>query len=183
MSLRKIVDLSYGNVTLSCPVENGHKMISIKRICELIDVKYENQDSWLKNHQYFAQLYLLEGVVAADGKQRKMNCMSIIDVMTWLAHIKDDKRKPGSLEKQWQLMAWLREQFIEGYKSVEKVAQERAYELEVLQKKEELEDRLLTIDREKKELKKELGEVNENLEKLRYDDVTGQLKLDVEQTL
>jgi len=77
------LQLHYEKHTISCPLEDGVRMIPVKTICKIIDVQFKNQDSWLKKHPFFSQLYLLAGVVGADNKRRKMNCLPLLAVNTW----------------------------------------------------------------------------------------------------
>lgn len=174
---RKIVQLNFKGNELSCPVQEGHKMVPVKTICEMIEVDYKTQDSWLKKHNFFGQLYRLAYTVGADGKQRSMNCLSIFDLNSWLASISVNNRNEESIEKQYQLMTWIREQFLDDYKSKSQIIDDRNYELELLNKKEALEDELLTIKQREKEVKKELSTVETTLEEVRYNQATGQIAM------
>jgi hypothetical protein len=174
---QSIIKLTFNGTELSCPIDEGHKMVPIKPICEMIDVDYSTQNSWLKNHDFFGQLYRLAYTVGADNKERKMNCLSIFDLNSWLASISLNNRKDGSIEKQYALMAWVREQFLDDYKSKMQIVEDRNYELELLHKKDELEEELHDIKRREKELKKELTNVEDTLEKVRYDHATGQITM------
>lgn len=113
------IELEFQGIKLSCPHENGHRMVPVRTVCEIIDVDFKNQDVWLKEHPFFAQLYKPSTTTGADGKQYSMNCLSIFDVDGWLHSIGPKGRKPGSIERQYAFMGWLREQKLARYKTIE----------------------------------------------------------------
>jgi len=171
------VVLSFQDVEISCPIENGHRMIPIKTICSIIDVDFKSEDTWLKEHSFFSQLYRLSPTVGADGKQREMNCLSIFDVDGWLHSITLKGRKPGSVDKQYAFLTWLREKKLELYKSIELFIEENRYELELIEKKGRLVDALEECQDKTKELRNELKKVNGSIEDVRRLRYTGQTAL------
>lgn len=92
---------NFQGTELSCPISDGHRMVPVKTVCSIIDVQFKTQDSWLKEHPFFSQLYRLDGVVAGDKRTRQMNCLSVFDLYAWLSSIRSDKRREGSLDKQY----------------------------------------------------------------------------------
>ncbi|MBE7688464.1 hypothetical protein G1K66_08585 [Tenacibaculum finnmarkense] len=76
-------------VTLS-----NEKYVAIKPICEAIGVDYDNQIDKINNDEILKQLTPLKGVVAADGKTRKMRVISLRYVFGWLFTINPNKVKP-----------------------------------------------------------------------------------------
>lgn len=169
--------LNFQGIELSCPIENGHRMIPVKTVCTAIDVQFANQDSWLKEHHFYAQLYPLVGVVAADKKVRKMNCLSIFDIYSWVSSIKSDKRREGSIEKQYAFMTFIREMMIGEYKSVDTYRAENERELELQNLREEKEDKKLSLKSQLKELDGEIKNIDESIEAIRVNRFTGQTAL------
>ena len=152
-------------------------MVPVKTVCQIIDVKFSTQDSWLKEHPYFSQLYLLEGVVAADGKLRKMNCLPMFDLLSWLASISENNRKDGSADKQYAFMSWLRSQMMEMYKSIAIARAENSYEHDLVSKREEVEQKLLEAKGNVKDLQNTLKKIDDTLDDIRINRFTGQTAL------
>lgn len=171
------IQLEFQDFIISCPLEEGHRMVPVKTICEIIDVDFKTQDSWLKKHQFYAQLYRPAYTVGADSKKRKMNCLSIFDVDGWVNSISDNNRRDGSVDKQYAFLAWLREIKLGLYRSIEQIAAENQYERELLTKKGALLDEIEKQALDLKEKKKELAQVNKTLEEINVDKVTGQISL------
>lgn len=171
------LELDYQGTTLPCPLSEGHHLIPVKTVCDIIDVKFQTQDSWLKDHPYFSQLYLLGGVVAADGKVRQMNCLPMFDLLSWLASISENQRKTGSPEKQYAFMAWLRTKMLDLYKSINVYREENRYEQELVQQKEEIELEISQNKQKEKELKEQLKKIDTAIEDIRINRFTGQTAL------
>lgn len=170
-------EVSFQDIKLTCPVEEGHKMLPIKQVCEILDVDYQTQDSWIKAHPFFSQLYRLAYIVAADNKRREMNCMSFFDTMSWVASITMNNRKEGSIEKQTLFLAWLREQTMLIYKSIDVFIQENKYEAELERMKEEVENQLLLSQNQVRELKNKLKEIDTTIDDIRQHRFSGQTAL------
>lgn len=168
------LELDFQGSTLTCPLENGHRMIPVRTVCDIIDVQFKNQDSWLKKHPIYAQLYLPSTTVAADNKERTMNCLNFFDIFGWLNSIGEKDRKPGSYEKQLVFMAWLRERHMEIYKAVDIFIQENKYELDLIEAKEKALMELEQATDKVKDLKKNLATINESIEDVRSKRFTGQ---------
>jgi len=156
-------ELTFEEVKISCPIENGHRMIPVKTICTILDVDYRTQHNWLKEHPFFSQVYRQEGVVAADNKMREMNCLSIFDVYAWVSSISLNNRKEGSFIKQHRFMAWIRERMLESYKSIDVWIQENKYEQQLLSLKDQTEDQLLAAQQVVRELKGRMAEIQSTL--------------------
>jgi hypothetical protein len=171
------LELAYGDITLTCPIENGHRMVPVRTVCDIIDVDFKNQDSWLKKHPIYAQLYIPSTTVALDNKERTMNCLSFFDLFGWLNSIGEKDRKPGSFDKQMTFMAWLRERHMEIYKAVDVWRQENKYELQLLEDKEAALQELETANDTVKEVKKRLALLNTTIEDIRAKRYTGQTAL------
>ena len=152
-------------------------MIPVRTVCQIIDVDFAKQDRWLKKHPIYAQLYTSRSMVGADNKERAMNCLSFFDTFGWLNSITQKNRKSGSYEKQLAFMAWLRERHMELYKTIEMVEAINEYERELLSKKQE---KLVELEAQQtsiRELKKELKQIDDALEQINADKVTGQISL------
>lgn len=176
MKVTKIspITLTFQEVNLTCPLENGHRMMPVKTICQIIDVDFQTQDNWLKKHEFFGQLYRLAYTTGADGKQYEMRCLSIFDVGYWLGSISFSNRRPGSIEKQNAFLAWLREKTLQLYKSIEAFMQENARELELIQRKSDLIDELSELKNQEKKVKEEIKKVDHSIEDVREKRYIGQ---------
>lgn len=172
------LELAYGEITLTCPIENGHRMVPVRTVCQIIDVDFAYQDSWLKKHQIYGQLYKPSPTVGLDNKGRTMNCLSFFDLFGWLNSLGNDSaRKPGSIEKQMTFMAWLRERHMEIYKAVDVWRQENKYELQLLDDKAKKLAEIETAQETLREAKKSLATINATIEEIREKRFTGQTAL------
>lgn len=169
--------LNFNELIIPCPIEEGHRMIPVKTVCTVIDVNFKDQDSWLKKHPYYSQLYRLNGVVAADNKERPMNCLPIFDVLSWLSSISDNKRREGSLEKQYAFMTWLRAQMMEMYKLIEVFQEENKYELELITAKSDLLEQMEEATQNVNDIKKKIKQIDTSIEEVRAKRFTGQTAL------
>lgn len=142
-------------------------MVPVRTICDIIDVDFTGQDNWLKSHPFYAQLYRLSYTTGADGKQYKMSCLSIFDVDGWVSSITGPNRRPGSLDKQYLFLAWLRERKLEMYKSVELFVQENEEEVGLLTLIEEKRQAVADAERVMREGRKEIKGLEVELKQVR----------------
>ncbi len=170
-------ELVFEETKLTCPIEDGHRMVPVKTVCTILDIDFQTQDSWLKGHPFFSQLYRLAYTVGADNKQREMNCLSIFDLYAWVASVTDNNRKPGSVERQYRLLVWLREKMLGTYKSIDVWIQENKYEQQLLTLKEETEEQLLIAQQTVRDLKSKMKEIETTIEDIRLNRFTGQTAL------
>lgn len=175
-SLEPLV-LSFEDVNLTCPVENGHRMVPVRTVCQIIGVDFTRQDGWLKSHPIYGQLYNPMPTVGADNKARTMNCLSFFDLFGWLNSITQKGRKEGSYEKQLAFMAWLRERHMEIYKAIDVYRQENQYELELMEKKQGLLDEMDEAQENLRALRSDLKKLNQSIEEVRSKRYTGQTAL------
>lgn len=152
-------------------------MVPVKTVCSILDVDFQSQDSWLKEHPFFAQLYRISYTVGADNKTREMNCLSIFDLYAWVSSIGLRNRRPGSEERQYRFMAWLREKMLDTYKSIDVWIQENKYESQLLTLKEQTEEQLLAAQQTVRELKAKVKEIDVTIEDIRLHRFTGQTAL------
>jgi hypothetical protein len=171
------VELTFQDISFSCPIEEGHRMIPVKTVCQIIDVDFKSQDTWLKQHPFFSQLYRPSTTVGADNKTRTMNCLSIFDIDGWLHSIGLKNRKDGSVEKQYQFLAWLRAQKLSLYKSIDLFVKENEYELKLVQSKEDALMELENAQDNIKSIKKRINTINHSIEEVRSKRFTGQTAL------
>lgn len=169
--------LEFQGIQISSPVEEGHLMIPVRTICKIIDVAFQKQDSWLKAHPFYCQLYTPRVTVGADNKARMMNCLSILDIDGWLNSIGNKGRKEGSIEKQYALLAWLREEKLKFYKSIDLFMEENQYELELISKKSRLVDELIDAKSVVSEINKEIKKIDRTIDDVREKRFTGQTAL------
>lgn len=172
-----LIQLDYQGTEIPCPIEEGHRMVPVKTVCQIIDVDFKRQDSWLKKHKFFTQLYNLGYTTGADGKQYEMRCLPMIDLLSWLASISENNRKEGSVDKQYAFMAWLRHEMLSMYKLIEVFHEENKYELELITKKADTVDQIASKNEELKELKSSLKKIDLSLEEVREKRFTGQTAL------
>jgi hypothetical protein len=172
-----LMQLDFEGTIISCPLEEGHRMVPVKTICEIIDVQFKNQDTWLKEHQYYSQLYRLAYTVGGDSKQREMNCLPVFDILSWLSSISENNRKDGSTAKQYAFMAWLRNEMMAMYKLIEVFQEENNYELSLINQKSALVEKQQEAARELSEIKKQLKQVDDSIEQVRSLRYTGQTAL------
>lgn len=170
-------EVSFQDFKLTCPIEEGHRLLPIKQVCEILDVDYQTQDSWIKQHSFFSQLYRLSYIVAADNKRREMNCMSFFDTYAWACSIDARNRREGSIEKQTMFLSWLREQMMSFYKSVDVFIQENKYEAQLEQMKDEVENQLIESQNQVRLLKHKLKEIDTTIDDIRHNRFTGQTAL------
>lgn len=170
-------ELVFDQIKITCPIEDGHRMVPVKTICTILDVDFKTQDSWLKSHPFFSQLYRLAYTVGADNKDREMNCLSIFDLYAWVSSITMNNRREGSIELQYRFMAWIREKMLDTYKSVDVWIQENEYERQLMTLKEQVEDKLLEAQQTVKELKSKVVLIDTQIEDIRTHRFTGQTAL------
>ena len=170
-------EVSFQDFQLTCPIEQGHKMLPIKTVCAILDVDYVTQYNWLKEHPFFGQLYRMSYTTGADGKQYNMSCLSFFDTLAWVASIDHRNRKEGSIEKQTMFLIWLREQTMTIYKSVDVFIQENKYEAELERMKEDVESQIYASQEQVKLLKSKLKEIDNTIEDIRHNRFTGQTAL------
>lgn len=106
-----------------------------------------------------------------------MNCLSFFDTFGWLNSITQKGRKPGSFEKQVAFMAWLREKHMELYKAIEMVEAMNKYERELLAQKQEKLEELDAQQTVLKNLRKEIKQIDDALEQINVDKITGQISM------
>lgn len=170
-------ELSYNDTIIPCPIEEGHRMIPVKTICAVIDVQYDKQDIWLKNHPYFGELYRPSRSSSADNKVREMNCLPVFDVLSWLSSITDRNRKSGSLEKQYAFMVWLRTKTLDMYKLIDVFQEENKYEMQLLEKKQNLLEQMEDMSRSTSDIKKQIKQIDATIEDVRSKRFTAQTAL------
>lgn len=99
----ELIVLNYEGLEIPCPIEQGHRMVPVRHVCDALQVVFHNQDSWLKEHPYFSQLYTITYTVDAQNKQRKMNCLPMIDLLAWVSSITIRNRSEESIARQYAL--------------------------------------------------------------------------------
>lgn len=172
-----VQEMTFENVAIPCPVQEGHKMIPVKIVCQILDVGPEKQDLFLKEHPFFSQLYKTAQAVASDGKQREMRCLSMFDLYAWVASISTHSRSEQSLKRQYHFLAWIREKMLTAYKSTEAYIQEADYERKLVELKDKTEEEIQEHLRIIADLKKKTKEIEKSIEEIRYNRMTGQISI------
>lgn len=85
--------LQFNGKDIYMTLVEGKWWVAIKPICEALKVHYENQRELLKNDKILSQLPRQCGVVAADGKLRKMVCIPEQFVYGWLFSIQSNSKQ------------------------------------------------------------------------------------------
>lgn len=175
----ELMTLDYEGTAIPCPIEHGHRMVPVKAVCEALQVQFKNQDSWLKEHPYYGQLYLLSGVVAADNKVRKMNCLPMIDLLGWVSSIATRNRSEESIARQYAFMAYFRQKLLQEYQQVTVLEQSLDQERELLNANKAEEEIIQGIEAELKARRKSIKEREKRIEQIRVNRVTGQIEMDL----
>ena len=172
-----LLTLEFEGTEINCPIAEGHRMIPVKTVCTIIDVDYQTQDSWLKKHKYFGQLYSQDYTVGTDNRTRLMNCLSAFDLISWLASISENKRRDGSIEKQYAFMAWLRNEMVDMYKLIEVFQKENDYELQLIETKAGKVEKMVELNAQVSELKRDIKQIDNSINEVREKRFTGQTAL------
>ena len=169
-------NLTYNETIIPVPQDYEQIYVPIKPICEIIQTDYKAQDSWLKNDDYFGELYNLRYTVGGDGKRRKMNCLPIIDIGTWVASISNSRKSKKQIAAKTDFLKWYRQQLLKLFKGVASIYQENEREIHLLNKIEEDEALYEQINEQAKEVRnrinhnqKALAEVRECRFKTQYE--------------
>jgi len=76
--------LEFNGKTIYFLAKNGVYWIALKPICEALSISFEKQRERLSKDKFWDQLPTIQGVVAADGKVRKMLCLPEQFIYGWL---------------------------------------------------------------------------------------------------
>ena len=101
--------LEFNGKTIFFVAADGQYWIAIKPICEALNVHYEHQRELLKKDEILSQLPRHQGVVAADGKVRKMVCLPEFYIYGWIFNIQSNS--PELLKYKWECYRVLYEHF------------------------------------------------------------------------
>jgi DNA-directed RNA polymerase len=82
--------LQFNGKNLYVLTKDGTTWIAVKPICEALGVNYNRQFQNLKDDQILGQLFAEQQMVAADGKLRKMVCLTEKYVYGWLFGIRSE---------------------------------------------------------------------------------------------
>ena len=92
--------LEFNGKTIFFVAADGQYWIAIKPICEALGVHYEHQRELLKKDEILSELPRHHGVVAADGKLRKMVCLPEFYIYGWIFNIQSSS--PELLKYKWE---------------------------------------------------------------------------------
>lgn len=169
--------LDYEGTEISCPIGENTVMVPINTICKIIEVKFDRQHEWLKEHRNFSKLYRQFEVVTADGKKREAYCLSMLDALVWLSSINSKNRRVESIEKQDAFFWYFREQYLLNHKNLQGLKKEYERELQLIKQQEETETSILNLNNKLKEKKAELKQIVSSLEEVRINKFTGQISM------
>jgi len=88
--------LEFNGKTLLFLSNEGEYFVALKPVCEAIGVNYKNAHEALLKDPILSQLSSMHGVVAADGRLRKMVCLSEKYIYGWLFSLQS--KAPSFLE-------------------------------------------------------------------------------------
>lgn len=155
--------LEFNGKRLSVLSKDGQWWIAIKPICEALVIKYESQFERISKHPILSELFLKQGIVAADNKLREMVCLPEKFIYGWLFSIQSDK--PELIEYQRRCYEVLYNHFHGALTDRITVLSERdSIDLRIL----ELEEKLQETDEYKEilELKKRKTRTGKDLRRL-----------------
>lgn len=175
--IANVQEMTFENVAIPCPVQEGHKMIPVRAVCQILDVDPDNQDVILREHPFFSQLYKPAQALTSDGKQREMKCLSMFDLYAWVSSISIRNRSEQSMQRQYLFLAWIREKMLGAYKSTEAYIQEADYERKLVELKDKTEEEIQEHQRIIADLKKKTKEIEKSIEEIRYNRMTGQISM------
>ncbi len=136
--LARLEYLEYSGQLIETPVLSTQRMVSIKPICEVLDVRYKRQDERLRKHPILGQLYQLTGTVGADGRRRKMMCLPARHISNWVYSIGDQNRSERQIEIKYSFLLWFEQQLDQLLIPIEMLqTQEQEARLQLLEVKEE----------------------------------------------
>lgn len=149
-------------------VDNGHYAISVNEICKLIGIPFKKQDSLIKLHPMFSQVYHVIELPDVDGKVRKDNALPIIDAYAWIASINNIRNKTESMSKQLQLMAEIRNTLVTlMYDKLYPVHEPSEIELDLMKKRAIMASDLSYTTHRYKNQFQDLLEIESEIEKAR----------------
>lgn len=79
---------------------DGQYWIALKPICEALNVSWKNQHEKILNDEILGQLSREQGMVASDGKMRKMIALPEFYIYGWIFNIQSSS--PELLKYKWE---------------------------------------------------------------------------------
>ncbi len=101
--------LEFNGKTIFFVAADGQYWIALKPICEALNVDWKNQHEKLLKDEILGQLSSEQGIVAADGKMRKMVSLPEFYVYGWIFQIQSSS--PELLKYKWECYRVLYEHF------------------------------------------------------------------------
>jgi hypothetical protein len=138
----------------------GKWWVAVKPICEALGIHYKFQHEAILGDDFLSQLSREHGIVAADGKLRKMTCLPERYIYGWIFALRSDSEEL----RKYKMKCY--DILFEYFEGVLTRRQETLADRTVKQaRKETLEQELAEDDRyiELKKLKTELSQLNSDL--------------------
>lgn len=89
MKTEKYIDIE-GNYVFFRKIE-GEFWISIKRICEALDINYNRAFKNLKKNKILESEYAVQQMIGADNKVRRMICLPEKHIYKWMFSLRSTK--------------------------------------------------------------------------------------------
>lgn len=137
-------------------MNEGGQLIPLKPLCQILELSYKNQDRKIREDPYFSQVYQPARIVAADGKERQMNCLPLIEVENWLHATSNTNRTEEQKQKKVDFLSWLRSQRISMFRAVNETSQQNTKEAGIYAQLQRNRSRINELRRENTKLQKEL---------------------------
>lgn len=169
--------IEFKESTLPVPIFEGERWIPIRHVCELIDVKSKDQDAMIKKHPIYSLASRLVGTRDRRGHHVPMSCLPLSLAISWVIGIKDDKRRPGSVEKQIAVANLLIEKMKSAYQLVEIAIQATEYQMQLVLQKEKLLKELRDAKSNVKSINEKIKKVEDSLNQALVERANGQISL------
>lgn len=92
--------MEFNGKTLVFLAVNGEYWIALKPICEVLNIDFSRQLRTLKEDSFFGQLWSIQTIVAADGKNRQMACLPEEWIYGWIIQLESKSAELGEYKKE-----------------------------------------------------------------------------------
>lgn len=177
----QLLEFDYQGTKLSCPLQEGMRMIPVRPVCKLLGIDFSNQNKWLKSHPLYSEVYIRVDNLRSDGTEYpEMRCLSVFDMFGWLNHLSIKNKDEQTKKKLYAFLKWLRELNFKRYTENQVVSQRDQEELAIREKLEQLDEKDAELTAAKLEVKKERVKYKQRLEQIIVDKRNGQISMKLE---
>lgn len=175
----ELITLEYEGINIPCPIEHGHRMVPVRHVCDALQVKFTNQDTWLKDHPYYSHVYLLTGTRDSQNRTAEMRCLPMFDLLAWVSSIGIHNRSDESVARQYAFMAFFRAKMLEEYQQITVVERSLDQERELLKANEAELEIISQLKADIKQRESKVKQREQRIEAIRFNRVTGQISMDL----